>query len=86
MLFGASTAAFGLIWTNTLQEMVPRHMLGRASSIDFLGSFVFVAVGFGVVGWATDAEGAPTVFVVGGAVSAGLSALGLLHRGVRQMD
>ena len=70
----------------TTKEVETIKRMGRASSIDFLGSFVFVAVGFGVVGWATDAEGAPTVFVVGGAVSAGLSALGLLHRGVRQMD
>ncbi|MFN8566472.1 MAG: hypothetical protein U0Z44_02880 [Kouleothrix sp.] len=38
LVFGVSMAAFGLVWTNTLQESVPGELLGRVSNIDHLGS------------------------------------------------
>ena len=83
---GASAATFGLIWTNTLQEMVPRERLGRVSSIDMLGSYVLLPIGYGMTGWVTDQIGAPLVFVLGGAIGAGLIALGLLHPAIRGLD
>lgn len=83
---GACVATFGLIWTNTLQELVPREMLGRVSSIDMLGSYVLLPLGFGITGWVTDAVGAPMMFVLGGAIGAGLIALGLLHPAIRGLD
>ncbi|HLF26011.1 MAG TPA: MFS transporter [Anaerolineae bacterium] len=86
LLLGAAYSVCGLIWTNTLQELVPRDMLGRVSSIDYLGSFVLLPVGFGLTGWATDQWGTPLVFIIGGLLTAGLAALGLLHPGVRRLD
>jgi DHA3 family tetracycline resistance protein-like MFS transporter len=83
---GLCVATFGLIWTNTLQEMVPREQLGRVSSIDMLGSFVLLPIGYGLTGWVTDLVGAPMVFVLGGAIGAGLIALGLLHPAIRGLD
>ncbi len=83
---GVCVATFGLIWTNTLQERVPREMLGRVSSIDMLGSYVLLPLGFGLTGWVTDALGAPMMFVLGGAFGAGLIALGLLHPAIRGLD
>ncbi len=83
---GASVATFGLIWTNTLQEMVPRERLGRVSSIDMLGSYVLLPIGYGVTGWVTDLVGAQMMFVLGGAIGAGLIALGLLHPAIRGLD
>jgi MFS family permease len=83
---GASESFFGLIWTNTLQELVPREMLGRVSSIDMLGSFVLIPVGFALAGWATDAVGAPIVFLVGGAWCLALFVLSLLHPAIRGLD
>jgi len=77
---------FGLIWTNTLQELVPREVLGRVSSIDYLGSFVLLPVGYGVAGWATEQFGAPAMFVGGGALTAALAALGLAHPAIRHLD
>ena len=53
-LIGAGITLFGLIWTNTLQELVPRALLGRVSSVDQLGSFVLLPVGYALTGWATD--------------------------------
>jgi len=86
LIYGLSLAAFGLIWTNTLQELVPRDLLGRVSSIDLLGSFVLLPLGYGLAGWATDLLGAPLVFLIGGTISVGLALLGLTHPAIRTLD
>jgi len=83
---GLFISLFSLIWTNTLQELVPRHLLGRVSSIDALGSFVLLPVGYGIAGWATDLIGAPLVFGIGGAMTIALTLLGLLHPAIRGLD
>lgn len=83
---GAGTSVFGLIWVNTLQEMVPRDRLGRVSSIDFLGSFALLPVGYTLTGWLADQVGASMVFIIGGALTAAMHALALLHPGVRNVD
>jgi DHA3 family tetracycline resistance protein-like MFS transporter len=83
---GMSISVFGLIWTNSLQELVPREMLGRVASIDALGSYVLLPIGYGITGWATDLIGAPLVFVIGGASTIILALLGLLHPAIRNLD
>ena len=83
---GVAFATAGLIWTNSLQELVPREQLGRVSSIDYLGSYALMPVGFGMIGWATDQLGAPLIFVVSGIFTMGLAALGLTHPAVRHLD
>ena len=83
---GFATSFFALIWTHTLQEMVPGELLGRVYSIDALGSFVLLPVGFSVAGWATDLVGAPTVFLVGGVGTILLALLPLLHPAIRNLD
>lgn len=84
MMAGVNT--FNLIWTNTLQEMVSHEKLGRVSSIDMLGSFVLLPIGYGVAGWAIDIIGAPTVFIIGGSITALLSLLALFHPAIRNLD
>lgn len=86
VIFGACLSAFGLIWINTLQELVPGDLLGRVSSIDNLGSFALLPVGYGVAGLLTDQFGAPLVFLVGGLISAVLALVGLLHPAIRKLD
>jgi len=83
---GLSTSVFALIWTHTLQEMVPGELLGRVSSIDALGSFVLLPIGFALAGWATDLVGAPTVFLIGGLGVIVLVLLGLSHPAIRNLD
>ena len=83
---GMSTSVFALIWTHTLQEMVPGKMLGRVYSIDALGSFVLLPIGFSLSGWATDRFGAPTVFLIGGLSTIVLALLGLIHPAIRKLD
>ncbi len=85
-LNGLGLAIGNMVWTNTLQELVPREKLGRVSSIDAIGSFALMPVGFGAAGWLTDRIGAPPVFIVGGALTAVLGAVPLLHPSIRRLD
>jgi len=83
---GLATSVFALIWTYTLQEMVPHDMLGRVSSIDALGSFVLLPIGFALAGWLTELLGAPPVFLIGGLGIIVLVLLGLSHPAIRNLD
>lgn len=85
-IFGMATSVFALIWANTLQEMVPGPLLGRVFSIDALGSFVLLPIGFAMSGLLTDLIGAPTVFLIGGIGTVLLAGLGLLHPAIRKLD
>ncbi len=86
LLGGLATSVISLIWTTTLQELVPKDLLGRVFSIDALGSFVLLPIGYGLAGLMTDATGAPTVFLVGAVGTMLLAALGLLHPAIRALD
>jgi DHA3 family tetracycline resistance protein-like MFS transporter len=66
--------------------MVPGELLGRVYSIDALGSFVLLPVGFGLAGWATDLAGAPTVFLIGGLGTIILASLGLFQPAIHKLD
>ena len=85
-IIGLCAAVFGLVWTNTLQEMVPRASLGRVTSIDALGSFVLLPLGFGLAGWATDRLGPPWVFILSGAITTVLALAACLHPAIRNLD
>jgi MFS family permease len=83
---GASLEAFTIIWTTTMQELTPREQLGRVASIDALGSFALLPIGYGLAGRATEQFGAAWVCVAGGGLTALFAALGLLHPAIRHLD
>jgi MFS family permease len=85
-IYGISFSVFGLIWPTTVQELVPDRLLGRVFSIDALGSFVLLPVGFALAGWLTELLGAPTVFLIGGIGTMTLAAIGLLHPSIRKLN
>lgn len=85
-LAGAAIMTLGLTWMNTLQELVPPEQLGRVASVGVLGSYALASVGYGFAGVVADRVGAAPVFVLGGAVSAAIIALGLLHPAIRGLD
>lgn len=85
-IYGFCFNVFGLIWSITLQEMVPHDKLGRVYAIDSLGSWVLLPVGFALAGWGTDLLGAPTVFLIGGAGTIFMILLGLTHPAIRNLD
>jgi MFS family permease len=83
---GAAQATVGLAWISTLQEFVPADLQGRVASIDLLVSDGLTPVGLALAGIAADRLGAAPVFVLGGAIGAGVIALGLLHPAIRAVD
>jgi hypothetical protein len=83
---GAALAVLGLVWTNSIQELVPKNLRGRVASIDALGSSALLPFGFGVTGFATDRIGPAAVFVFGGLISLAVITAGLLHPQVRNLD
>jgi MFS family permease len=85
-LVGVLISVFSMIWTNTLQELVPPEKLGRVSSVDQLGSFVLLPIGFGLAGWLTQRIGAPPVFVIGGLATTLMVLAGLTIPAVRELD
>jgi DHA3 family tetracycline resistance protein-like MFS transporter len=86
LINGAGLELQGLIWTNTLQEMVPSDKLGRVASVDLLGSFALLPIGYGLTGWATDLLGPPLVFILGGGITVLAGALALTHPAIRRLD
>jgi MFS family permease len=66
---GVALEISGLAWMNALQKLVPAEKLGRVSSVDALGSFALLPIGYGLAGWATEWLGAPLVFVLGGGLT-----------------
>jgi MFS family permease len=85
-VYGFCFNVFGLVWNNTLQEMVPHDKLGRVYAIDSLGSWVLLPIGFALAGWGTDLVGASTVFLIGGAGTILMILLGLTHPAIRNLD
>ncbi|MEZ4682362.1 MAG: MFS transporter [Caldilineaceae bacterium] len=76
-----------LAWTHLLQERVPREFLGRVASLDALGSFALLPLGYGLTGWATEQVGAALVFCVGGGITALLALLVLITwPAIRELD
>jgi Transmembrane secretion effector len=86
LVIGASLPLFSLVWVSTLQELIPHAMLGRVSSIDYLGSNVLFPVGLGLVGWAIGEIGASSTLLVGGCLTFLLGVLALTHPAIRALD
>jgi len=86
LMNGASLEIGSLIWTNLMQEMVPQEKMGRVSSVDALGSFVLLPIGYAFTGWLIDRIGVTTVFVAAGGITALISLLPLLHPLIRKLD
>lgn len=85
-IFGIAISTGGLMWTNSVQEMVPADSLGRVTSIDALGSFVLLPVGFAVAGVLSDRLGPSNVFLLGGSLVVVISLLILLVPSIRHLD
>jgi MFS family permease len=64
---GFGLMIFGLIWEISLQELVPQEAFGRVASLDLLGSFALLPVGYILVGWLADLIGGiPTIAIFSG--------------------
>ena len=86
ILNGAALETFGLVWTNLMQELVPNDKLGRVSSIDMLGSYVLMPVGFAFTAVCIQQIGPAWTFILCGACTVVCGALPLLMPQIRQVD
>jgi MFS family permease len=85
-IIGLGSGTFDIVWTTTLQEMVPRDTLGRVSSIDWVGSLLMTPLGFAAAGTLTDRIGPARVFIAAGILNLAANLAGLGVRGVRELD
>jgi MFS family permease len=75
-----------IIWITLLQQLVPRNLLGRVSSLDWLVSTGLVPVSFALTGPVSDAIGPATTMVAGGLIGSVLMGALLFWPGVRDPD
>lgn len=89
LLSAAGAALFevgSIIWVTMLQQLVPRELLGRVSSLDWLVSIGLVPVSFALTGPVAGAIGAEATLVVGGVAGAILMGGLLFYPGVRDPE
>lgn len=89
LLSAAESALFlfgSIIWVTMLQQLVPRQLLGRVSSLDWLVSIGLVPVSFALTGPVAALIGAEATLVVGGVVGAILMGALLFWPGVRDPE
>ena len=84
---GAALFELGqIIWTTLLQQLVPRELLGRVSSLDWLVSVGLVPVSFALTGPVAGAIGPEWTMVAAGTVGAVLMGALLFAPGVRDPE
>lgn len=82
---GAATAAASILYSNVLQSMVPREMLGRVSSVDMLGSFAAIPIAQAVLAWCVSLWRPSSVFLASLAVAAVLMVAASILSPVRHL-
>lgn len=75
---GVTDAAAQVIWSTLLQIRVPRHLLGRVSSLDFFVSLALLPLSMAAAGPVGEALGLPLTFALAGTVPAVLAVVVLL--------
>lgn len=90
MAIGFVTAALfqvgSIVWTTLLQQLVPRALLGRVSSLDWMVSSGLVPVSFALTGPVAGLLGPGRTMVAGGLVGAVLMGVLLFVPGVRDPE
>ena len=82
---GMGFALFDVLWRTAMAERVPPQALSRVSAYDWVGSLIFLPVGFVAIGPIADATSASAVMVVGGVLTAATLAVGLIPRDTRTL-
>jgi MFS family permease len=85
-LEGAGIMLFGLIWETSLQELVPEDKFGRVASLDMLGSFSLLPVGYLVTGWLAERIGEIFTLVSFSIVIVFISVLVMFNKGIRNFN
>jgi hypothetical protein len=78
--------ALVVIWFTLLQRLVPGHLLGRVSSLDWLISIGGVPLSFAVVGPLASAFGADATLIGAGLIGAAVTIAFMLFPGARDPE
>jgi len=82
----ASIAALIVIWYSVLQRLVPPHLLGRISSLDWMITIAGVPLSFAAVGPLADSIGADATLIAAGLVGGGVTLLFMFLPGAREPE
>jgi MFS family permease len=88
LLMAAGGAGYGLFtiwWDTALAERIPPHLLSRVSAWDWMGTLALLPLGYVLAGPLAEVVGSVRLLVVGGAVSIGISLLGILPTATRTL-
>ncbi len=85
-LVGLGMGAFGVVWMTVIQEMVPSDKLGRVVSIDMVGSYCLMPIGYAFAGILADSIGPAWIYIAAGVINCILAVLALLVRDIRKME
>ncbi|EEK79504.1 MFS transporter [Bacillus cereus] len=83
---GFGMMIFGLIWETSLQELVPEEAFGRVASLDMLGSFALLPLGYVVVGWLANVIGGEITIVLLAILVIITIGMALSVRSIRRFD
>jgi len=75
-----------VIWTTMLQQLVPRRLLGRVSSLDWMVSIGLVPISYALTGPVAEAIGAPATMVGAALIGGVLMGILLFLPGVRDPE
>lgn len=81
-----SIALLVVLWYTMLQRLVPRHLLGRVISLDWMISIAGVPLSFAIVGPLADAFGADATLVGSGVAGAAITMAFMFVRGARDPE
>ena len=84
-LMGFGLGTFSVLWFTLMQELVPGELLGRVSSIDQLGAWSLLPLGYVLTGLATDRLGPTQIFLVAGLCNVLLAIIALAVPAIRRV-
>jgi MFS family permease len=83
---GIAMTLLSLTWVGTMQQLVPREMLGRVVSIDGFAQVTCVLASFLGYGWLAQHGRPEPVFLFSGTFLIMAALVGLLHRRIRTFE
>jgi hypothetical protein len=72
-----------VIWVTLVQRLVPSHLLGRVSSLDWMISIAGVPLSFAVVGPAADVFGVDATLIAAGVLGGAITLAFMFYPGAR---
>jgi DHA3 family tetracycline resistance protein-like MFS transporter len=86
LLFNALEAAGTIVWATVKQRHVPRELLGRVSSLDWLISISLLPISYALTAPAAAIVGVRATLVVAGLAGAAVTMAALLLPGMREVE